>query len=1024
MTLDARLVGQWTPDDLGVHPAVGGGSLPRYVRRAHDERLRVILAPPVARSRLAVVRGEPCTGTSRAAWEAVAELLAEWPLEYPRTAAALAARLEAGIPAGTVLWLGELGRYADADGAAAALRGLDDLLDEDGHLVVATIWPWQWDACIAAVGAGRGAGDPVWLAGRMLTRLDELSHYDPSSISPDYGGGFLDVPARFTAGELAEAAGSGDPLLAAAAAAAGPEGRLTQYLAGVPGLLRRYAGPGGDPRGRAVLTAAMDASRFGLAGPLPATLLERAARGYLPGTPSAAGRENQAGMGLSSAPAAGQEDAPGTGLVWAYAADSNGVAGLEAVPAGGSAGYRLASALDQHGRQSRQDQAGSGALWDALIAHASGTGTVAGAGTGTGGGPGTGGGTGLGVGDATRLGQAARDRGLYRHAAALWTAAVSRGSADAAARLIDLLSEVNRGDVARAADWAAGRVRLDDPWEVARLLDVMRAARAGDAIGALVARDLAGQADVGRRWDALRLLIALGAAGASDAAEALGARLVERTELDYVPYLAALLRALGAARADGAVRLLVTRDPAQHADPEDLRETGLLVTAMHAAGPEASDAARALADWAAEHCVIGGGQAVADLLRAMRVAGQHAAVRRLLDRDPVGQSRLDDPWEAAALLAELRAAGADDAVRRLLDRDPARLGQVDSADSVAWLLTELRLAGAGEGIRTLLARDPASHVDLYDPQAIAWLVAELRLAGAGEAIGTLATRVADLGGDHLAYVAECLEQFRAGGAEALRILLPRDRVRCAVLGSPGDTASLLEQLLAAGAGDAARALLDRDPGGQASLDDLRDVARLLAALRAAGDYDAARALAARAARDAPQASLADPGAVGALLTELRDAADHEAARALLDLDPARQARLDRPRDVARLLAALRAAADHEAAGVLARRAAGAGMFGLFLADRSDEAARPGGPDPDPAVSYRYGCEPGLAPVPPWRWAPPDPGKLVATAGKAHTDSDEDSPRRTPALLARKSLQCAARGSTCRAVRRSRSGDPR
>src|SRR6516164_3213908 len=141
MRLDARLAGQWTPDELGVHPVVRGGPLPAYVRRPHDERLRVLLAPPVADSRLVVVRGEPGTGTSRAAWEAVAELLAEWPLEYPRTAAALAARLEAGIPAGTVLWLGQLARYADADDGAAALDRLDDLFDEAGYLVVATIWP-------------------------------------------------------------------------------------------------------------------------------------------------------------------------------------------------------------------------------------------------------------------------------------------------------------------------------------------------------------------------------------------------------------------------------------------------------------------------------------------------------------------------------------------------------------------------------------------------------------------------------------------------------------------------------------------------------------------------------------------------------------------------------------------------------------------------------------------------------------------------------------------------------------------
>jgi hypothetical protein len=875
-----------------------------------------------------VVRGEPVAGTSRAAWEAVADVLAEWPLEYPRTAAALAERLEAGIPAGTVLWLGELGRHADADDGAAALDRLGNLLEEDGYLVVATIWPWQWDAYIAAVGAGRGAGDPAWLAGRMLTGLEELSLYIPSSINPHLGGGYLDVPARFTAGELAEAAGSGDPVLAAAAAAAGPDGQVTQYLAGVPGLLRRYASPGGDPRGQAVLTAAIDATRLGHAGPLPASLLEQAAAGLLPGTP----------------PAAGREDAAETGLAWACAGEDRGVAGLAAVPAGEGAGYRLAGALDQHGRRARQDQAGAAALWQALIAHAASAGT--------------------GLLDTTRLGQAARDRGLYQYAAALWTGAVSRGSADAAARLVSLLHETGHQDAGRAAGWAAGLVRLNDPWEAARLLGAMRAARAGDAIRALVARDLAGKADLGARWDALGLLIALGAAGAGDAAETLGARLVERTPPADVPYQAALLRALGTARAGPAVRALVTRDPAPRADPDNPREIALLVTAMHAAGPEASDATRALADWAAGHCVIDGGQAVASLLRALRAAGQAGAVQRLLDRDPVGQARFDDPWEAAALLVELRAAGADDAVRRLLARDPARLGRVDYTDSVAWLLTELRLAGADEAIRTLLARDPASHVDFYDPTAAGSLVAELRLAGDVQAIRALATRVADLEGlDHITYLAEWAEQFRAGGDEVLRVMLTADRVRRVALGPPGDTAWLLELLVTAGADEQLRALVDRDPGGQAGLEDLRDVARLIAALRAAGDFGAAGALAARAASSAPQASLADPGATAALLAGLRAAGEHQAARVLMDRDPARQARLDRPPDVARLIAALRAAGAGDAAVILARRAARAGMFGVFLADHSTGAG------PGAAVSYRYGCELDLTPAPPWRWAP-------------------------------------------------------
>ena len=155
--------------------------------------------------------------------------------------------------------------------------------------------------------------------------------------------------------------------------------------------------------------------------------------------------------------------------------------------------------------------------------------------------------------------------------------------------------------------------------------------------------------------DALRLLIALGAAGADDAAEALGARLVECAKLDDVPYLAAPPRALGAARADGAVRALVARDPAQYADPQDPRETGLLVTAMHAAGPEASDVTRALAGPRSTAKSAAGRPSRTCCARCGWPASTPPS-GWLLDRDPVGQGRLDDPWEAAALLAELRAA--------------------------------------------------------------------------------------------------------------------------------------------------------------------------------------------------------------------------------------------------------------------------------------------------------------------------------------------------------------------------------
>jgi hypothetical protein len=116
-----RLAGQWTPAGLGVHPAIGGGPLPAYTRRPHDGRLRAVLNPETESSRPVVIRGDALTGTSRTVYEAVTDVLADWTLAHPPTVAALAARLAAGIPERTVLWLGELRHFADADDGAFIL---------------------------------------------------------------------------------------------------------------------------------------------------------------------------------------------------------------------------------------------------------------------------------------------------------------------------------------------------------------------------------------------------------------------------------------------------------------------------------------------------------------------------------------------------------------------------------------------------------------------------------------------------------------------------------------------------------------------------------------------------------------------------------------------------------------------------------------------------------------------------------------------------------------------------------------
>jgi hypothetical protein len=80
--------GQWDPVELGVHRVVGGGPIPKYVRRPHDELLQAVLDPAVPNSRLVVVRGGSSTGKTRAAYEATARgRLAPWRLDYPLDAA-------------------------------------------------------------------------------------------------------------------------------------------------------------------------------------------------------------------------------------------------------------------------------------------------------------------------------------------------------------------------------------------------------------------------------------------------------------------------------------------------------------------------------------------------------------------------------------------------------------------------------------------------------------------------------------------------------------------------------------------------------------------------------------------------------------------------------------------------------------------------------------------------------------------------------------------------------------------------
>ena len=283
-------VAQWNPVKLGVHQVIGGGPMPPYIRRPHDDLLDALLDPAVTASRLVVIRGGSSTGKTRAAFEAAARgKLARWRLEYPPGEAGLGTLLDARIRPRTILWLAELRDYTSgSDGGAAVLDRLVRLLqDQDQVIAITTLWPDHWKAYGEAARTRPGLSqDPAATAGRLLDRLPDLTGHDPATISPGRGG-VIEISAKFTAAEVIAAARAAPVLADAAdaAARAGQDGQIAQYLAGVPTsstatrgpvipMGRRSSPPRWTPPGSAARTRCPQRSCW---RPHPATLTARTA---------------------------------------------------------------------------------------------------------------------------------------------------------------------------------------------------------------------------------------------------------------------------------------------------------------------------------------------------------------------------------------------------------------------------------------------------------------------------------------------------------------------------------------------------------------------------------------------------------------------------------------------------------------------------------------------------------------------------------------------------------------------------
>ncbi|PMR61353.1 hypothetical protein C1A38_09460 [Verrucosispora sp. ts21] len=253
---------------LEVHRAVATDYtdlplLPPYLTRAHDDLLRAELARAEQGSQVVMLIGASSTGKTRACWEAIRAVLPRWrvwqPLTPERPQAVVEALADGRVAPRTVIWLNEAQMYLQPPGVGAQVAtALQQLLHAPTGpiLVLGSMWPQYW-ATLTDVRLQEHAAARV-----LLGRGVDIS-----------------VPTGFSDADLArlKVQIAADPRLRTAAEHGGR--RITQHLAGVPELIRRYEQA--DDHARAVLWAAMDARRLSRWLYLPRQLLYQAAPGYL-----------------------------------------------------------------------------------------------------------------------------------------------------------------------------------------------------------------------------------------------------------------------------------------------------------------------------------------------------------------------------------------------------------------------------------------------------------------------------------------------------------------------------------------------------------------------------------------------------------------------------------------------------------------------------------------------------------------------------------------------------------------------
>ena len=266
----------------------------------------------------------------------------------------------------------------------------------------------------------------------------------------------------------------------------------------------------------------------------------------------------------------------------------------------------------------------------------------------------------------------------------------------------------------------ADRAALNDPENVAWLLEDLAEVGADNAVRVLLSRDPASEVCLTRGTSGLLSL--LWENGAHDAVRVLLSRdPASQIGLEDPASIAWLLEDLAEVGADDAVQVLLSRDPAASVLLHDLHGIGRLLGALDEVG--AHSASAMLADRVSRQASLNcppnvrffSGERKPDtgyLLRAMHQVGAVDAMARLADR-AARETALDRHGDVGYLLRAMHEVGAVDAMARLADR-AARETALDNQDQVKGLLKAMHEIGAVEAVAIMLSRDLAAQVDLAE----------------------------------------------------------------------------------------------------------------------------------------------------------------------------------------------------------------------------------------------------------------------------------------------------------------------